>query len=240
MKYFQVFEMPAYFEAYLMPTSRSAAPSVSVPGASPPRGPERSLPETGAVRFVQGSGREPSGQGPLFGFREFAFLVAVERCLELLLHPFVVGEIDLPDEADWRKAVRGRAVSAHDVFSRHPWAGLLNDTRETSGPARLGYFEWMVGTFRKAGFSLELTTSALSVLDSYIYGFGRQALNLSTAEATPEEMAEAFREALPPNEYPYLAEMVEHQFAHGLDEQAEFDFGLEIILDGLERARDEG
>ncbi len=89
-------------------------------------------------------------------------------------------------------------------------------------------------------FSLELTTSALSALDSYLYGFGRQQLSLSATDATPEEIAEAFREALPPDEYPYLTEMVEHQLAHGLDEQAEFDFGLEIILDGLERARDEG
>ena len=150
----------------------------------------------------------------------------------------VVGEIELPDAADWREAVRGRAVSAHDVFSRHPWASALNDSRESSGPARLRYFEWMVGTLRRAGFSLRLTTSALSVLDSYVYGFGRQELNVSTDGATPEEMAQAFRQALPPDEYPYLTEMVEHALAHGLDQKAEFDFGLEIILDGLERARD--
>ncbi len=151
----------------------------------------------------------------------------------------VVGEIELPDAADWREAVRGRAFSAHGVFSCHPWASALNDSRESSGPARLRYFEWMVGTLRRAGFSLELTTSALSAIDSYVYGFGRQQLNLSVG-ASPEEMAEAFRQALPPDEYPYLTEMVEHAFAHGLDEKAEFDFGLEIILDGLERARDEG
>ncbi len=150
----------------------------------------------------------------------------------------VVGEIDIPDRTDWREAVRARAISAHDVFSRHPWASVLNDSRETSGPARLQYFEWMVGTLRRAGFSLELTTSALSAIDSYVYGFGRQQLNLSVGGASPEEMAEAFRQALPPDEYPYLTEMVEHAFTHGLDEKAEFDFGLEIILDGLERARD--
>ena len=96
----------------------------------------------------------------------------------------------------------------------------------------------MVGTLRRAGFSLELTTSALSVLDSYVYGFGRQELNVSVPGATPEEMAEAFREALPPDQYPYLTEMVEHALTHGLDQKVEFDFGLEIILDGLERARD--
>ncbi len=150
----------------------------------------------------------------------------------------VVGEIELPDAEDWREAVRGRAFSAHGVFSRHPWASALNDSRESSGPARLQYFEWMVGTLRRADFSLELTTSALSAIDSYVYGFGRQQLNLSVGGASPEEMAEAFRQALPPDEYPYLTEMVEHAFAHGLDEKAEFDFGLEIILDGLERARD--
>ena len=99
----------------------------------------------------------------------------------------VVSEIDLPsDTVDWKEAMRRRAISAQSVFSRHPWASALIDSRESSGPARLRYFDWMIGTLRRAGFTLEMTAHALSVLDSYIYGFGRQQLNVSPeGDATP-------------------------------------------------------
>ena len=92
----------------------------------------------------------------------------------------VVSEIDLPSDAvDWKEAMRRRAISAQAVFSRHPWASGLIDSRESSGPARLRYFDWVVGTLRRAGFTLEMAARAFSLLDSYIYGFGRQQLNMS-------------------------------------------------------------
>src|SRR5665647_3886444 len=101
----------------------------------------------------------------------------------------VVGEIDLPsDTVDWKEAMRRRAISAQAVFSRHPWASALIDSRESSGPERLRYFEWVIGTLRRAGFTLEMAARAFSVLDSYIYGFGRQQLNMSAeGDIEPEE-----------------------------------------------------
>ena len=150
----------------------------------------------------------------------------------------VVSEIDLPsDAADWKEAMRLRAISAQSVFSRHPWASALIDSRESSGPERLRYFDWMIGTLREAGFSLEMAAHALSVLDSYIYGFARQALGMTSGgDAEPEEMAEAFLQAIPADDYPHLREMVvEYGMASGYDEDAEFGFGLELILDGLQR-----
>lgn len=150
----------------------------------------------------------------------------------------VVSEIDLPsDSADWKEAMRRRAISARTVFARHPWASGLIDSRQTSGPARLRYFDWVLGTLRRAGFSLDAAAHAFSVLDSYIYGFGRQQLNLSTdSDVSPEEMAEEFRQAIPPGKYPYLTEMVvDYAIPVGLDPGADFDFGLTLILDGLER-----
>ena len=153
----------------------------------------------------------------------------------------VVSEIDLPAAAvDWKEAMRRRAISAQAVFSRHPWASSLIDSRQSSGPARLRYFDWVVGTLRRAGFTLELAARAFSVLDSYIYGFGRQQLNMSVApDITPEELAEAFLRAIPADEYPYLREMVvEHAMDAGYDEGADFAFGLDLILDGLERLLD--
>ena len=153
----------------------------------------------------------------------------------------VVSEIDLPsDTVDWKEAMRRRAISAQAVFSRHPWASGLIDSRESSGPARLRYFDWVVGTLRRAGFTLEMAARAFSVLDSYIYGFGRQQLNMSAGgDVTPEEMAEAFLRAIPADEYPYLREMVvEYAMKSGYDEDADFAFGLDLILDGLQRLLD--
>jgi AcrR family transcriptional regulator len=153
----------------------------------------------------------------------------------------VVSEIELPtDTVDWREAMRRRAISAQSVFSRHPWASGLIDSRESSGPARLRYFDWVVGTLRRAGFTLELAARAFSVLDSYIYGFGRQQLNMSAeGDIKPEEMTEAFLRAIPADEYPYLREMVvEYAMHFGYDEGADFEFGLNLILDGLQRLLD--
>jgi AcrR family transcriptional regulator len=155
----------------------------------------------------------------------------------------VVGEIDLPeDAAGWKQAMRARAVSAQAVFALHPWASPLIDSRQSSGPARLRYFDWVLGTLRGAGFSLEKAAHAFSVLDSYIYGFGRQALNAAVdPDADPREMAEAFLSAIPADEYPHLREMVvDHAMAASYDEDADFAFGLDLILDGLERLLERG
>ncbi len=153
----------------------------------------------------------------------------------------VVSEIDLPSTAiDWKEAMRARAISAQAVFSRHPWVSGLIDSRESSGPARLRYFDWMIGTLRRAGFTHEMAARALSVLDSYIYGFGRQQLNMSAGgDLMPEEMTEAFLRAIPAAEYPHLREMVvDYAMTSGYDESADFDFGLSLILDGLQSLLD--
>jgi AcrR family transcriptional regulator len=149
----------------------------------------------------------------------------------------VVSGIDLPSGTDdWKEAMRRRATSARTVFALHPWASALIDSRQTSGPARLRYFDWMVGTLRRAGFSLETSARAFSVLDSYIYGFGRQQLGISAgSDASSEEIAAAFLQAIPADQYPYLREMVvDYAITSGYDEDADFDFGLTLILDGLE------
>jgi AcrR family transcriptional regulator len=150
----------------------------------------------------------------------------------------VIGEVSLPpDTSDWQEAMRQRAISARAVFSCHPWASALVDSRQSSGPARLHYFEWVIGTLRQAGFSIEMTVRAFSLVDSYIYGFGRQQFNMAAADdMSPEEMAEAFLQAIPADAYPYLREMVvDYAMVAGYDDSADFEFGLALILDGLER-----
>lgn len=149
----------------------------------------------------------------------------------------VIEEVDLSSDAGaWREAMRRRAVSAHEVFGRHRWLPLLLDSRASSGPARMRYFDWVLGTLMKAGFSEEGASRGFSILDSYIYGFGIQTANMSSGgDATPEEMAEAILAAIPPDEYPYLHRMALHAARAGYDVEADFAFGLEVILSGLER-----
>lgn len=152
----------------------------------------------------------------------------------------VVGQLDIPADADdWRDAMRRRAISARDVFSRHPWVPALLDSRESSGPTRLRYLDSILGALVRAGFSIDGAQRAFSLLDSYIYGFGMQQVNFSAADgASTEEMAEAILAYIPAEEYPYLHRMASHAMEVGYDADADFEFGLEIILDGLKRILD--
>ena len=136
--------------------------------------------------------------------------------------------------------MRRRAISAQAVFARHPWASALIDSRTNAGPARLRYFDWVLGTLRRAGFTVEMTAHALSVLDSYVYGFARQSLNMSARpDVKPKEAAEALLQGIPADEYPDLREMiVEYALVADYDESADFEFGLNLILDGLQSVLD--
>lgn len=150
----------------------------------------------------------------------------------------VMEQFDLPSNIDdWREAMRRRAVSAHEVFGRHPWLPALLDSRESSGPARLRYYDWVLGQLMGAGFSVEDAARAFSLLDSYVYGFGIQQFNFSPdSDASPEEMAEAVLAFVPAEQYPHLNRIATHAVESGYDAEADFAHGLEIILDGLQRS----
>jgi AcrR family transcriptional regulator len=152
----------------------------------------------------------------------------------------VVREIEVPSrESDWKTAIRHTAISAHDALVRHPWACSLMMSPVAVSPARLRWMESVLATLREAGFSPELTHHAYHALDSHITGFTLWQVSISfSAEDLPEVGAVFLRE-LPVDEYPYLAEHVEqHLTPSGHDEGSEFEFGLDLILDGLDRARD--
>ena len=153
----------------------------------------------------------------------------------------VFGEIDLPSSGDdWKTAMRQRAVSARRVLSRHGWAIGFMESRSSPGPATLRHHDAVIGCLRDAGFSIELAAHAISVLDSYIYGFALQERSLPFH--TPEETAEMAQDILagfPADEYPHLTELTtQHVLRPGYDYGNEFEFGLDLILDGLERAGD--
>ncbi|MFE0513750.1 TetR/AcrR family transcriptional regulator [Streptomyces sp. NPDC058964] len=151
----------------------------------------------------------------------------------------VFGEVDLPTPGeDWRAAMRQRAVSMRLALSRHRWAIGLMESRSAPGPATLRHHDAVLGCLRQGGFSLALTAHAVSVLDSYIYGFALQEKNLPFD--TPEETAElagAIMGRFGDGEYPYLAEIATaHVMRPGYAYGDEFEFGLDLILDGLQRA----
>jgi AcrR family transcriptional regulator len=153
----------------------------------------------------------------------------------------VFAEIELPEGTDWRAVIRTRALSARAVFARHPWAVGLMDAASRPGPANLRHHDAVLGVLRSAGFSSASASHAYSLLDSYIYGFAIQERSLPIADPeTMPEVAAAFLGRLPTAEYPNLARVAADLMAAGYDYGAEFEFGLELILDGLERTRDAG
>jgi len=153
----------------------------------------------------------------------------------------VFGEIDLPPTGeDWKTAMRQRGISARRVLSRHGWAIGFMASRSSPGPATLRHHDAVIGSLRDAGFSIELAAHAFSVLDSYVYGFALQERSLPFH--TPDETAELAQDILagfPADAYPHLAELTtQHVLRPGYDHGNEFEFGLDLILDGLDRTSD--
>jgi AcrR family transcriptional regulator len=152
----------------------------------------------------------------------------------------VFGEIDLPSsDVDWKTAMRKRAISARQVLLLHPWAIGLMESRSTPGPATLRHHDAVLGSLRGAGFSVDLAAHAYSILDGYIYGFTLTELTLPFRNSEVAEVAENIMEGFRPGEYPYLAEMaVDRAMKPGYNYGDEFEYGLDLILDGIKRAQD--
>lgn len=142
----------------------------------------------------------------------------------------VFGEISLPpSETGWRAQLRARAVSAREVLRGHPWAVPLIESRTAPGAATLRHHDATLGVLRRAGFPVELAANAYALLDSYVYGFVIQEASVPTG-ATADIMG-----SFADGEYPHLVEMaVEHIMKPGYSFGAGFEFGLDLILDGLE------
>jgi AcrR family transcriptional regulator len=153
----------------------------------------------------------------------------------------VVSEIELPAGADnWDTAIRRCAISAHDVLLRHPWACslVMSPARSPAAlSARMRYIEWLLGRLREAGFPPELAYHAYHALDSHILGFTLWQLGHSAGTDDMADFAATFLGELPAGEFPYLAEHIRQHLAPSSNGDSEFEFGLDLILDGLERAR---
>jgi AcrR family transcriptional regulator len=157
----------------------------------------------------------------------------------------VFSEIELPSMtgADWKNAMRQRAISTRGALLRHRWAVGLMESRLRPGPANIRLHDSVLGCLREAGFSVEMAVHAYSVQDSYIYGFALQEKGFADQRedmslARDESLAKTMIQQLPAEEYPYLAEIVGGYVTGSAYEFAdEFEFGLGLILDALEKLR---
>jgi AcrR family transcriptional regulator len=157
----------------------------------------------------------------------------------------VFGEVEVPAAGgDWKAELRKRAMSTRAALERHPWAIGEMEGRTNHGPANLRVHDAVLGCLRAAGFSVEMTVHAYSVQDAYIYGFALQQRDM--ASRTPQDFAaEAGRQmreyATALADFPNLVEVVGGHIAEaGYDYDAEFRFGLDVILDRLEQLLPEG
>ena len=149
----------------------------------------------------------------------------------------ISSEFEVPSrDLEWREALRRSAISAHEVLRRHPWASTVLESRTNLGPARLRYVDGVIGVMAAAGFSMPVIGRAFMALDSHIYGFTLQEAAW-TFDADDPAAAEAFGRNLSGEDYPNILAMTQ---AVGDDPEltrVDFTFGLDILLDGLERLR---
>jgi AcrR family transcriptional regulator len=150
----------------------------------------------------------------------------------------VFSEIDLPTvDGDWRSEIHLRATSARHVLSRHSWAIGLLESRRSPGPATLRHHDAMLGTLLGAGFSLEMTAHAYALIDSFVYGFALQEAALPFDPDTVTDTAVPMIAQFPAGEYPHLVQLAsQHILQPGYNFGDEFDFGLDLILNALNRS----
>jgi AcrR family transcriptional regulator len=157
----------------------------------------------------------------------------------------IIGEIDPPaSSADWQTAVRQRILSARRALRRHPWASRLIETRTVPTPVVLAYLESVIGMFRAGGFPVDLTHHVTHALGSRMFGFTQELFD-NSASVDPDMRAAALGHLS--GSHPHLAEIASAGGHHprpaagrSCDDQFEFEFGLDLLLDGFDRLRRQG
>ena len=151
----------------------------------------------------------------------------------------VANEIELPtDDVDWKTAIRRSAISARETYVRHPWASRLQMSRETAGVASLRRADWLLRSLRTAGLSKELTYHGYHILEAFLLGATVQQQEFPYQGEELASLAKSFLTEIPAADYPDLIEHVEDHLHPPQSDKSGFELGLDLILDGLERARD--
>jgi AcrR family transcriptional regulator len=151
----------------------------------------------------------------------------------------VIGDIEVPPTGtEWQAAMRHRAVSAHEVLLAHPWAAMQIMSHFNIGPGMTRYLDSTLGRLREGGFSIEGALDAWHTLDSHIYGFTLQELGLPFAADEASQVSADVVGTLDAAQFPHVVEASSHVMRSGRVE--DFTFGLDLILDGLQRSLDQG
>jgi len=151
----------------------------------------------------------------------------------------IVGEIDPPTHADWKDAIRQRILSARQALLGHRWASQVIESRTQATPAVLDYMDSLMGIFRAGGFSVDLTHHVMHALGSRMWGLTRDVFPTPTPPADPAAREAMFRQFAA--RYPHIIEMATAGSAGaGCDEGFEFEFTLDVLLDGFERLHRQG
>lgn len=169
----------------------------------------------------------------------YYYVASKDELLDALVD-VVFEEIELPDpEGDWRKQMHRRSHSARAILKQHRWAIGLLESRTSPGPATLHHHDTVLACLRNAGFSLELTAHAYALIDSYVYGFALQEASLPfEGPESVKDVAEPIMALMETGAYPMMVEMATSYYLKpGYDFADEFEFGLDLILDGLDRRR---
>ena len=150
----------------------------------------------------------------------------------------VIAEISLPSlNTDWKTTMQQRATSAHAALLRHPWATMEIVSRVNVGPAMLHYVDATLGCLVEAGFSFEMADHAWNAMDSHIYGFTLLELAFPFEAAEYTSVAQEYVAMIPATKYPYLNRLTHSVMDGRYDGLHNFEFGLDLILNGLDRLR---
>ena len=160
----------------------------------------------------------------------------LDGLVEIILNEMEIPPVGTP----WREAMRRRAWSVRHAILRHPWASALIESRTAPGEARLGYADSVLSILKKAGFAPDVQYRAFQMLDSYVYGYVLQEVNWPTKDSDRKMAVEGVKDFLKDGRFPNLMTVVQRadwlKLAPGAKPyDADFEFGLELILDGLER-----
>lgn len=178
--------------------------------------------------------------------RELARLLKVEAmslynhvaskddCLDGMVD-IVIGEVEIPKGVGWREALRRRAISAHEMMLRHRWAAALIMSRINVGPNMLHYIDDTLGVLKTAGFSYAKADSIWNALDGYIYGFTALKQNFPVNESEYASAAKAFIHMLPAETYPHMRTLADKVISGEHSGVVEFEFGLNLFINGLDR-----
>jgi AcrR family transcriptional regulator len=149
----------------------------------------------------------------------------------------VLAEVDIDfTDLDWVAAMQRRARSMREMFRRHPWALPIIETRRNAGASSHRYYDAVLGALRRAGFSIALAAHAFAVIDAFVFGFAVQEQSLAGDGEAIAELAEDMLPRVSAAQYPYFAELIsEHVMLPGYDFGAEFEWGLDLILEGFGR-----